>query len=155
MADFLAILGTGVVTSFMPSFKIFGIFKMIRILRIGGIISRLTLPEETKAILNLCKLIFYLLLILHLLACSWFYSCNLNANQIDYEGYDITWIPPFDWLNYKDTVLFETQTSSPKRYLTMLYHAVLMLGSNEMGPVNTPELIFCVSTLIATNIMNA
>jgi hypothetical protein len=36
-----------------------------------------------------------------------------------------------------------------------LYHAVLMLGANEMGPVNEEELIFCVATLIITNILNA
>ena len=155
MADFLAILGTGVVTNFVPSFQIFGIFKMIRILRIGGIISRLTLPEETKAILNLCKLLFYLLLILHLLACSLYFSCDINANTIDFEGYDLTWIPPLDWLNYKQSVLFKDETSKPERYLSMLYYAVLMLGSNEMGPVNTAELVFCVMALITTNIMNA
>ena len=143
------------VTSFVPSFQIFGIFKMIRILRIGGIISRLTLPEETKAVLNLCKLVFYLLNILHVLACGWYFACHLNANTIDDQGYDLTWIPPLDWLNYKDSEIFEEQTSKAKRYLTVLYHAVLMLGSNEMGPVNLPELAFCVFTLIATNIMNA
>ena len=103
LADFLAILGTGVVTSFVPSFQIFGIFKMIRILRIGGIISRLTLPEETKAVLNLCKLVFYLLNILHVLACGWYFACHLNANTIDDQGYDLTWIPPLEWLNYKDS----------------------------------------------------
>ena len=91
------------VTSFVPSFQIFGIFKMIRILRIGGIISRLTLPEETKAVLNLCKLVFYLLNILHVLACGWYFACHLNANTIDDQGYDLTWIPPLEWLNYKDS----------------------------------------------------
>jgi hypothetical protein len=45
----------------MPPFKIFGIFKMIRILRIGAMIMKLNVPEETKAILNLSKLVFYLL----------------------------------------------------------------------------------------------
>ena len=155
LADFLAILGTGAVTNFVPPFKIFGIFKMIRILRLGAIISRSILPEETKALLNLAKLVFYLLLILHLLACGWYFACHINALRTDLEGYDVTWIPPLDWLNYKATVVFRPETSAPERYLVFLYHAVLMLGANEMGPVNEAEIIFCVATLIATNIMNA
>lgn len=106
MADFLAILGTGAVTSFVPPFKIFGIFKMIRILRLGAIISRSVLPEETKALLNLGKLVFYLLLLLHLLACGWYFACHVNALRVDVEGYDMTWIPPLDWLNFKATAVF-------------------------------------------------
>jgi hypothetical protein len=107
LADFLAILGTGVVTNMVPAFKIFGIFKMIRILRVGGMISRLTVPEETKAILNLCKLVFYLGLLLHLMACAWYFICHINANKIDEDGYDKTWVPPLDWLNYNESAVFK------------------------------------------------
>jgi len=65
IADFLAILGTGVVTSLVPNFKLFGIFKVVRILRLGTMITKMNVPENIKALLNLIKLIFYLCLLLH------------------------------------------------------------------------------------------
>ena len=118
-------------------------------------ISKLNVPEETKAILNLSKLVFYLIQILHVIACAWYFITLLNANYIDEEDYDMTWIPPLDWLNYKASDLFKIYTPNGERYVMCLYHAVLMLGSNEMGPNNTAELMFCVGALISTNIMNA
>ena len=39
-ADLGALGGTGVVTSYFPKLKIFGIFKVSRVLRIGKLISR-------------------------------------------------------------------------------------------------------------------
>lgn len=44
LADFLAILGTGFITNYFPSFVFFGIFKMIRVFRIGVIIKKLNIP---------------------------------------------------------------------------------------------------------------
>ena len=37
----------------------------------------------------------------------------------------------------------------------MLYHAVLYLGSNELGPVNESEMLFAVITLLSAAILNA
>ena len=37
----------------------------------------------------------------------------------------------------------------------MLYHAVLYLGSNELGPVNEAEMLFAVITLLSAAILNA
>lgn len=41
------------------------------------------------------------------------------------------------------------------RYLTMYYYAVLIMGSNEMGPVNRIELMYMVCTLMAAALLNA
>ena len=46
VADFCAVLGTGIVTQYVPALKAFGIFKMVRIMRLGGIIARLNVPED-------------------------------------------------------------------------------------------------------------
>jgi len=78
LADFLAILGTGVVTSIVPNFKVFGIFKVVRILRLGTMITKMNVPEDVKALFNLVKLVFYLCLLLHVLGCIWYYICGLS-----------------------------------------------------------------------------
>jgi hypothetical protein len=41
------------------------------------------------------------------------------------------------------------------RYYTMLYYAVLNLGSNEFGPVNEIEMLFLTCTLIVSSLFNA
>ncbi len=71
LCDFGAVLGTGFITSNNPTFKIFGFFKMIRILRLGGLISRLNVQEEFKALLKLVKFTIYLFVYLHVLGCTW------------------------------------------------------------------------------------
>lgn len=45
---------------------------MIRVFRMGGMIAKLNIPEETKATLNIFKLVFYLFLFLHATACGLF-----------------------------------------------------------------------------------
>lgn len=40
-------------------------------------------------------------------------------------------------------------------YYTMMYHAVLFLGSNELGPVNDIEFLFATGALISSALLNA
>ena len=91
VGDALAILGTNVVTNFMPSFKIFGIFKMGRILRLGVIISRLNVAENVKAMLKFFKLFFYLCLYMHILGCSWWMVTVQNKDKVDENGMSLQW----------------------------------------------------------------
>lgn len=72
VTDFFAILGTDVFTHINSSFQIFGLFKMIRVFRMGGMIAKLNIPEDNKASLNILKLFFYLFLFLHATACGLF-----------------------------------------------------------------------------------
>ena len=37
----------------------------------------------------------------------------------------------------------------------MIYHSVLILGLNDLGPVNIEELIFLVITLLMATLMNS
>ena len=37
----------------------------------------------------------------------------------------------------------------------MLYYAILILGSNELGPVNNIEYAYLVAVLIVSSLMNA
>lgn len=84
--DFFAILGTRLVTNKFPGLKIFGIFKMSRILRLGSIIGKLNIPEDVKAMLNLFKLTFYLYLVIHVIGCSWYIVTSVNKDKVDADG---------------------------------------------------------------------
>ena len=83
LADTFAILGTGLITSYVPQFKFFGFFKMFRILRLGTLITKMNVPEHIKAIMNLMKLVFYLCLGVHIIGCFWFFVISINKDTID------------------------------------------------------------------------
>jgi hypothetical protein len=65
------------------------------------------------------------------------------------------WYMPLDWVNFVDQEMFTKKYSFAFRYKTMMYMAILQLGSNEIGPVNEIEMIFCVFNLIGAAILNA
>lgn len=155
VADFFAVLGTGIVTQYVPALKAFGIFKMVRIMRLGGIIARLNVPEDVKALLNLLKFTFYLWLLVHVLGCSWYIVISINKDNFDESGRSLRWYSPTDWMNASAANMFSDEIPKAHKYLISLYHAVLMLGSNEIGPVNIEEMAFCVAGLIMTSLINA
>ena len=84
--DVLSILGIGPITNLVPVFKIFGVFKTIRVLRLSEYISKLNLHSLTKSVLNLIKLIIYLSLFLHMIACIWYMTVKQNADKFDETG---------------------------------------------------------------------
>lgn len=53
--------------------KVFQIMKLIRIMRFTRIISYMSAVESIKLSLKLMKLIFYLIVYLHIQACAWFF----------------------------------------------------------------------------------
>ena len=155
IADFCAILGTGFLTQFYPSFKIFGIFKLIRVSRLSRMISKMNIPKDVKAIVTIVKLTFYLFLLIHMMACAWYNVCILHSGDIDEHGNATKWYPPLDWINYKQSELFTDDIGIMKKYLICLYHGVLIVGFNELGPVNTHELLIMTLMLLGCAIINA
>jgi len=94
VVDTLAILGNFI------NANILSFLKMVRIMRIDTIISRANLPHKIKATFNLMKFTFYLCLYLHLVGCLWFAVCLKNANKLDENGFNLTWIPPTFYIHY-------------------------------------------------------
>jgi hypothetical protein len=118
----------------MPALKIFGVFKMVRVFRLSSYICKLNIHQDKKGCLKLIKLIIYLGLLFHMMACIWYWTILQNAYEFDDNGRSLKWYPPYDWINYSDSKLFDEETSIIDRYSSMLYHAVLIIGNNEMGP---------------------
>mmetsp|Transcript_42068 Transcript_42068/g.64479 ORF Transcript_42068/g.64479 Transcript_42068/m.64479 type:complete len:205 (+) Transcript_42068:1109-1723(+) len=133
--------------------KLLSFVKMVRVMRINEVISRTILPIKTKAALRLGKLLFYLGLYLHVLGCLWFAICSVNANSEDATGFNLTWIPPFHYVNYADNNLFDVDQDTIYQYTVAVYYAILMIGTNEMGPVSPEEIFFCTVALLASSLV--
>ena len=155
LLDFFALLGAGVVTDKVPAFAAFGALKMTRVFRVSAIIGKLNIPEGLKALLNLIKLTLYLTLWLHSLGCFLYLIVLIHKYDVDEDGVALQWYPPLDFVNFVDSLLFTDTYPFFERYITMLYHALLMLGSNEMGPVNKEEMLFITAGLVASAFLNA
>ena len=65
------------------------------------------------------------------------------------------WYPPLNWINYVDTELYEDSYTIIDQYITMFYNAVLILGMNEIGPVNNVEILYVCVTLVGGIFMNS
>ena len=71
--------------------ELFGILKLGRILRLNKIIQFLNVDEDTKASMKLTKMIFFLVIYIHLFACTWWLLVK----------WDETWIPYADESDFK------------------------------------------------------
>ena len=70
----------------------------------------------------------------------------MNAKEWNekWEGYSSQWYSPTEWVNIGDAAIFTKEITKTERYFNMLYYAVLNLGVGEIGPINIPELGFCI-----------
>ena len=117
--------------------NMFGLLKIIRVFRLSSIINNLNLREQLKMTIKIIKLCFFLVLYVHVIACLWFYLVRQR----------LEWIPPLDFMWF--TIYSEYGSSSfgdavdlynaPlfHKYWVSVYHSVLMLTGNEVGPRTT------------------
>ena len=134
----------------VPSFfRVLNILKIIRIRRLKAIINKSNADEVTKSLYRSFRLLFILILVLHVIASLWYQIC-LEQQQ---------WIPPLDFVyaaQYPNIYRVWTEDYSDiYRYIVFYYNAVLFLGGNEMGPRTELELLACTFILIALAIFNA
>lgn len=127
---------------------------------------------------DLFKLVVFLILFIHLQGCVWYASIKINAIIPEgwLEGETLTWpnseyyqrmiqdengnkkeynpwYPPLDWLEYEGK-WFSKETSYFEAYIMSLYHSVLVLGHGDLGPVNTIEMFVAVTILITNLFIN-
>ena len=118
------------------------LLKMIRLARLSRVITYLNFKSNVKMSLRLGKLIFFLILYLHLIGCFWFYI----ARQ------DEEWRPPLD--EYRDFTEIYIEDSWTQ-YFTSLYYSVLLLAGNDMLPQGNLQVIFSTIMIFAAAIINA
>ena len=94
-----------------------------------------------KAFAHILKLILYLVLTIHVIAC-FFYSCVLMNFEVVEDGKAMKWYPPLDYVNYVDSKLFDCDYPLIKRFFVLLYSAVMIFSGRELGLVNEIEFVF-------------
>ena len=86
--DTLPILGNSLFISIHRFFSLFGLFKIFRVFRIGQMITHSNVDDESKALMNMSKLSFYLLLYIHLLACGMWMACEPSQGKRYYRDWE-------------------------------------------------------------------
>ena len=88
-ADLLSVLGSGIFSQINKFFSLFGLFKVIRVFRIGPMIAKSNIDEYTKTFLNLIKLIFYLFFYLHCTSCYLWMALEFNSPTRYYRDFEM------------------------------------------------------------------
>ncbi len=123
-----------------------GILKVNRVLRISTLITQSNMEKGPKILMQM--LYFYMLFIiyLHLVACLWFFFIERTYQDSLTDDRYQPWIPPYDY--YDSTELYWSKYKEGGNeiflYLVCLYYSVLVIGGNEMGPKELPEIVFMV-----------
>lgn len=105
------------------------------------------MEKTLKTSLLLLKLVIYLFIWVHFMACLWWWTTVQNVDKVDKFGTVTTWYPPLDWINFVDTRLFTEEYDFKKKFTTAFYYSVLTLANNELGPVN-PNEMYIISVLL-------
>ena len=80
--DSVSLLGSSVFTRIHASFKYAQLLKAMRVLRIGKMIHRNKSQRSVKTMLTIAKLVFYLLMYNHWMACIWNLATMRNGPPI-------------------------------------------------------------------------
>lgn len=102
----------------------------------------MNLREDYALSLKIIRLIFFLVIYLHLIACLWYFLVRI----------DNEWMPPLDYVWVK-TDFYEL--SIPMKYYLSLYHSVLMLTGNDIGPRGAYQVLFVAIAISMGAIINA
>lgn len=128
---------------------ILGMLKAVRVLRLSKVIQNLNIRQDIKAYLKVLKLIFYLFMYIHIIACIFHYV--ISAKKVWVRGTDYPLQPRFG--GEKD--IFFWSEPKDRMYFSALYHAVMLFGLNEIYAHRTIELIVCSYLILLSSMVNA
>jgi hypothetical protein len=77
-------LAVGPIVELNSYFAIFGLLKMLRVFRLGKMIATTNLDKNYKAVLNITKIIFYLVLYVHMVGSFWWLVISLGYPELYY-----------------------------------------------------------------------
>lgn len=148
VVDFLSTFPFRQVFTFMESenFTVFvtflGLFKMQRLQRIGTQIRHLSVRNETKALLKIVKMVFFLCLYIHIVGCLWRFIL----------GKDFIWVKESDFMYGESKLKYETMFNI---YTSMLYHAVMIFNLNEIAPMMEEQIVFAIVFMVISALTNS
>ena len=123
--------------------QLFGVLKLGRLLKLKKIISYLNVVDEIKQILNLMKLIFFLVIYMHCFACCWWY----------YARIDQLWIPPIHTVTDDFYQIYRYPPMS--QYAYCLYMATQMIGAVDQLPRDVPQTCMAAFGIFFAAVINA
>lgn len=110
--------------------------KLVRLLRLGRMITYLKANKSFKFGAKLLQLLFMLLLIIHWIACLW----HIVTTR------ELSWFPAKD-LDARITIIFTG--TYVERYLIFFYYSVITLVSNDLLPTNMLEVAIAGAVILA------
>ena len=129
-----------------PILAILGILKVNRFLRVSTLITQSNMEKGPKIMMQMLYYYMLFIIYLHLVACLWFFFIESTYLESKQDSRYKPWIPPFDY--YDGTEQYWTKYEEGGNeifcYLVCLYYSVLVIGGNEMGPTELPEIVFMV-----------
>lgn len=124
------------------SFQLFGLLKLIRLLRLGRIITYMKFKQGLKIGFRIFQLLFFLLLLVHWIGCIWYMLVSAEDS----------WVPPKD-LDSGITNFY--RINSFRQYTVVFYYAILLIVGNESAPKTTEQTIFSSLVVIMGAIVTA
>lgn len=115
--------------------KIIGMLKLVRLMRLGRMVTFLKANKSFKLSIILIQLLFILILVIHWIACLWKVVVQVNHS----------WNPPKD-MDWSETEVYTASVMI--RYNTFFYYSVLTLVSNELMPTTDAELQISILILL-------
>jgi hypothetical protein len=153
IGQFMSVVRPGSILSYLS------ILKMTRVLRVSEVIKESNMNKFYKALMNFTKLFFYMVILLHSIGCFWYMTISKSKDRYEDIGQgekrSLQWYAPTEWMDYSKSKLFTDEITPVEKYWIMFYHGVLFLGLNEMGPVNTNEMQFCIIVLVTCAILES
>ena len=133
--DLVASLPLEVITlipqSNSSNLKFLGMLKMVRLLRLGRIITFLKANQKLKFSMKIGQLIFFIILTMHWINWLWYFITEA----------DESWFPPKD-LDKGETDAYTTDWFS--KYVLFNYYSAFILVGSEILPTDETELFFAI-----------
>ena len=132
--------------SVSPVLNMVGILKVNRVLRISTLITQSNMEKGPKILMQMLYYYMLFIIYLHIIACLWFLFCEQTYKLSKEDSRYQAWIPPYDFYDGNDNFWerYETGEDQIFLYFVCLYYSVLVIGGNEMGPKELPEIVFMV-----------
>lgn len=118
-------------TNSQSNLRLIGLLKLVRLLRLGRMISYLKANQRLKLTMKIGQLLFFVLLIIHWTNCLWRYV-TIRKEE---------WYPPKD-LDLKYTQAYDDNDFT--MYWIFYYYGVLTLVNNELIPTTYSEIVVAI-----------
>ena len=131
IVDTLTCLPYTLITLLLGDYVVISLVKMLkltRIHRLGKVVYFTRVKEDNRAWINILRLLMFLLLYIHVLACSWYFLVSLKQ----------TWTPSI-YISSEDFY----SDNSLSLYLYSFFAAISTLIQFEVSPSCLSEIAFC------------